>query len=153
MSRLMKIAATTALVIMVWANGAHAESVNETNGVAIKGYDPVAYFTDNKPVKGTKAHTFVYEGVTYQFASEAHQKAFAADPSKYAPQFGGFCAYGVATGHKADIDPTAFSIEDGKLYLNYNNKVRDVWRKDKAGYIPKAKETWPSVSQQTEVLH
>jgi YHS domain-containing protein len=131
---------------------AQAGAVNEDHGVAIKGYDPVAYFTDNKPVKGSKAHSFVYEGVTYEFASAAHRKLFVADPEKYTPQFGGFCAYGTATGHKAVIDPAAFTIVDGKLYLNYNTKVRDVWQKDEPGYINKAKEAWPTVSQQTDVV-
>ena len=131
---------------------AQAGTVNEDHGVAIKGYDPVAYFTDNKPVKGSKAHSFVYEGVTYEFASAAHRKLFVADPEKYAPQFGGFCAYGTAAGHKAVIDPAAFSIVEGKLYLNYDTKVRAVWRKDEPGYIHKADEAWPSVSQQTDVV-
>ena len=131
---------------------AQAGTVNEDHGVAIKGYDPVAYFTDNKPVKGTAAHKFAYEGVTYEFASEAHRKAFAATPEKYAPQFGGFCAYGTAAGHKAAIDPAAFSIVDGKLYLNYNSKVRDKWQQDEPGYIQKAQEAWPTVSKQTEVV-
>jgi len=132
---------------------ARAGSVNDDHGIAIKGYDPVAYFTDGKPVKGSKAHTIVHEGVTYQFASEAHRKAFAAEPQKYTPQFGGFCAYGVATGHKADIDPAAFTIVDGKLYLNYDTKVRATWRQDVPGYIHKADDAWPTVSQQTEVFH
>ena len=132
---------------------ARAGSVNEDHGIAIKGYDPVAYFTDNRPVKGSRAHLFTYEGATYEFASAAHRKLFAADPGKYAPQFGGFCAYGAATGHKADIDPTAFTIVDGRLYLNYSTKVREVWKTDIPGYIRKADEAWPAVSRQTEVLH
>ena len=132
---------------------ARAGTVNEDHGVAIKGYDPVAYFTDDKPVKGSPAHRFFYQGVTYEFVSAAHRKAFVAEPEKYVPQFGGFCAYGTATGHKADIDPAAFSIVDGKLYLNYNTKVRDKWAQDEPGYIQKATEAWPTVSQQTEVVH
>lgn len=131
---------------------ARAGTVNEDHGVAIKGYDPVAYFTDNRPVKGSKAHRFAYQGVTYEFASAAHRKAFAADPEKYAPQFGGFCAYGTAVGHKADIDPAAFSIVEGRLYLNYSMKVRDIWKQDKPGYIHKADAAWPAVSQQTDVV-
>jgi len=130
---------------------AQAGTVNEDRGVAIKGYDPVAYFTDNKPVIGSKTHSFVYEGVIYEFASAAHRKLFVADPEKYVPQFGGFCAYGTATGHKAVIDPAAFTIVDGKLYLNYNTTVRDRWKQDEPGYIQKAKEAWPAVSQQTDV--
>ena len=131
---------------------ARAGAVNEDHGVAIKGYDPVAYFTDNRPVKGSKAHGFAYHGVTYEFASAAHRKAFAADPEKYVPQFGGFCAYGTAVGHKADIDPAAFSIVEGRLYLNYSMQVRDVWRQDKLGYIHRADDAWPGVSQQTDVV-
>lgn len=111
----------------------------------------MAYFTDNKPVKGSSAYTYVYDGAMYRFASDAHRKMFAADPAKYSPQFGGFCAYGTATGHKADIDPAAFTIVDGKLYLNYSKKVRDIWQKDEPGYIHKAGEAWPTVSQQTEI--
>jgi YHS domain-containing protein len=153
MSKTMKTLAAMALSLTLLAGNAYAGSVNETDGIAIKGYDPVAYFTDHKPVKGTQAHMFVYEGVTYRFASEAHRKAFAADPSKYAPQFGGFCAYGTAAGHKADVDPTAFTVVDGKPYLNYNAKVRDTWRKDGPANIQKAETAWPSVSQQTEVIH
>jgi YHS domain-containing protein len=130
---------------------AQAGTVNEDHGIAIKGYDPVAYFTDNKPVMGSKTHSFVYEGVIYEFASAAHRKLFVADPEKYVPQFGGFCAYGTATGHKAVIDPAAFTIVDGKLYLNYSTKVREKWQQDEAGYIQRAKEAWPSVSQQTDV--
>jgi YHS domain-containing protein len=152
MAKMMN-SAMGALGACVLAMGvAQAGTVNEDHGVAIKGYDPVAYFTDNRPVKGSKAHSFVYEGVTYEFASAAHRKLFAADPEKYAPQFGGFCAYGTATGHKAVIDPAAFSIVEGKLYLNYDTKVRDAWRKDEPGYIHKADEAWPSVSQQADVV-
>jgi YHS domain-containing protein len=103
MSKTMKILTGVTLALLLWIGNAHAGSVNETDGVAIKGYDPVAYFTYHKPVKGAEAHRFAYEGVAYQFASEAHRKAFAADPSRYAPQFGGFCAYGTAAGHKADV--------------------------------------------------
>ncbi len=153
MSKTMKTLAGVTLALSLWIGNAYAGSVNETDGIAIKGYDPVAYFTDHKPVKGAEAHRFAYKGVTYQFASEAHRKAFAADPSKYAPQFGGFCAYGTAAGHKADVDPAAFTIVDGKLYLNYSTQVRDTWRKDEPGYIQKAQAAWPTVSQQTEVLH
>ena len=152
MAKMMNSAMGALGACMLALGVAQAGTVNEDHGVAIKGYDPVAYFTDNKPVKGSKAHSFVYEGATYEFASAAHRKLFAADPEKYAPQFGGFCAYGTASGHKAVIDPAAFSIVEGKLYLNYNTEVRDVWRKDEPGYIHKADEAWPTVSQQTEVV-
>jgi len=152
MTKPMNIMLGTLCACLLAVGVARAGAVNEDHGVAIKGYDPVAYFTDNKPVKGSTAHRFAYQGATYEFASAAHRKLFVADPEKYVPQFGGFCAYGTATGHKAVIDPAAFSIVDGKLYLNYNSKVRDKWQQDEPGYIQKAKEAWPTISQQTEVV-
>jgi len=153
MSTLTRTAAAVLLAVTLSSTAAWAGTVNQTDGVAIKGYDPVAYFTDNKPVKGSAAHSFVYEGVTYRFATAAHEKLFAKDPTKYVPEFGGFCAYGTAGGHKADIDPAAFTIVDGKLYLNYSQDVLGRWRKDEPGYIQKAEQNWPAVSQQTEVIH
>lgn len=152
MAKTMKYALAALGACLLATGIARAGTVNEDDGIAIKGYDPVAYFTDNKPVKGTDAYSFTYEGVTYEFASAAHRDLFASAPEKYAPQFGGFCAYGAATGHKAAIDPTAFTIVDGKLYLNYSGKVRDAWQKDEAGYISKATAAWPTVSQQTDVV-
>jgi YHS domain-containing protein len=143
----------SALTLLALSGPAFAGSVNVENGVAIKGYDPVAYFTDNKPVKGVPAYKADYEGATYEFASEEHRALFAAAPEKYAPQFGGFCAYGTAVGHKADIDPAAFTIVDGKLYLNYSTKVETTWKQDIPGYIRKAEDAWPAVSQQTDVVH
>lgn len=124
----------------------------EKGGVAIRGYDPVAYFTIGKPVKGTAAHRFEYRGSVFLLSSAAHRAAFARDPEKYAPQYGGYCAFGVAGGYKAAIDPAAFSIVDGKLYLNYNRDVQKQWAKDAAGFIGKADRAWPSTSMQTKVV-
>jgi len=146
-------AAGALLGFVAFVGLAQAGQVNEDNGLALKGYDPVAYFTDHKPVKGSEAHKFVYQGITYEFASETHRKLFAAAPEKYLPQFDGFCAFGVSHGHKADIDPAAFSVVDGKLYLNHNADVQAGWQKDVPGNIKKADEAWPTVSQQTEVIH
>jgi YHS domain-containing protein len=153
MSKFIGTVAAAMLSLAMLSANAWAGSVNETDGLAIQGYDPVAYFTDDKPVQGTAAHTYVYEGVTYRFASAAHEEIFAKDPAKYAPQFGGFCAYGTAQGHKVVIDPAAFTIVDGKLYLNYDADVLATWRKDEPGYIAQAEKNWPAVSQQTEVIH
>ena len=144
--------ATLAALLVVSAT-AFAGKVNLENGIAIKGYDPVAYFADHKPVKGVPEYTAVYDGATYEFVSAAHRVLFVATPDKYVPQFGGFCAYGAAQGHKADIDPAAFTIVDGKLYLNYNSKVMATWRQDIPGYIIKAEKAWPTVSQQTDAAH
>jgi YHS domain-containing protein len=153
MSTCINRACGTLLGVLVFAGIAHAGDVNQDHGLAIKGYDPVAYFTDHMPVMGSPDYKFSYEGATYEFASEAHRHQFADAPETYVPQFAGFCAYGVSAGHKADIDPTAFTIVDGKLYLNYTMKVRDIWKQDIPGNIQKAREAWPQVSQQTEVIH
>jgi YHS domain-containing protein len=138
--------------LLTLSTAALADTVNVENGIAIKGYDPVAYFTDHKPVKGVPTYKADYEGATYEFASEAHRALFTATPEKYAPQFGGFCAFAAAQGRKADIDPAAFTIVDGKLYLNYNLKVQAAWKQDIPGYTRKAEEAWPTVSQQTDVV-
>jgi len=128
-----------------------AEAASETNqkdGVALAGYDAVAYFSDAKPVKGDAAISYSLDGVTYRFASAANRDAFAEQPSRYLPQYGGWCAYGLSRGYKAPIDPAAFTVRDGKLYLNYSLEVQTEWRKDPAGYIVKADKNWPTVRHQ-----
>ena len=115
------------------------------SGAAIRGYDPVAYFTDSKPVKGDAKYTYSWKGATWRFASAANRDAFAASPEKYAPQYGGYCAYGVAGGYAVSTVPEAWTVRDGKLYLNYSAGVQKDWRKDPAGYIRKADGNWPKV--------
>jgi YHS domain-containing protein len=141
-----------ALVVAMLAAGASAGEFFEKNGVALRGYDPVAYFTDGQPVKGTAAYKADYKGSTFHFASQANRDAFLADPTKYAPQYGGFCAYGAAGGYKAAIDPAAFSVVDGKLYLNYDRTIQKEWKKDVPGFIAKANKNWSTVSTQTKVI-
>ena len=119
----------------------------EKGGVAIRGYAPVASFKQDKPVKGSSAYTATHEGSTFHFASAANRDAFAADPGKYAPQYGGFCAYAVANGYKAKIEPDAFTIVNGKLYLNYDQSIQQRWRRDVPGYIKKGDHNWPEVSK------
>ncbi|MBN8826869.1 MULTISPECIES: YHS domain-containing (seleno)protein [unclassified Spirosoma] len=119
--------------------------VFSTNGKAIHGYDPVAYFTEGKPVKGDSLLTYTYDGANWQFASQANLNLFRADPAKYAPQYGGYCAFGTSRGYKAPTEPNAWTIEAGKLYLNYNTKVRETWDKDRAGYIEKADKQWNEI--------
>lgn len=111
-------------------------------GKAIQGYDPVAYFTDSKPVKGDSTIWYSYEGATWQFASKDHLDKFKANPAAYAPQYGGYCAFGTSKGYKASTQPDAWTIVDGKLYLNYNTNVRIEWAKDQAAYIQKADANW-----------
>lgn len=119
-----------------------------TSKGAIDGYDVVAYFTASKPIKGDKQFSHQWEGATWYFASAAHRDLFKADPKKYAPAFGGFCAYGVSQGYKVKIEADAWDIVDGVLYLNYDLGVQKSWRKDRPGYITKAKNIWPSLKDQ-----
>ena len=118
-----------------------------TNGsdFAIQGYDPVAYFTDDKAVKGDPMFSAEHNGAVYHFASAEHRDMFKENPDKYAPQYGGYCAYGVAKGVKAGIEPDKFTVVDGKLYLNYNASVQNSWRKDIPGYLMKSEENWPQL--------
>ena len=114
-------------------------------GVAIKGYDPVAYFTDSKPVKGESEFAIDWNGASWRFASAAHRDAFKAAPEKYAPQFGGYCAWAVSQGRTAGIDPAAWKIVNGKLYRNYSLEIQKKWESDIPGNIVKAEANWPGV--------
>jgi YHS domain-containing protein len=114
---------------------------------AIKGYDPVAYFTEGKPVKGKRAHSYEWMGATWYFAHADHQAAFAKEPEKYAPQYGGYCAYAVSMGTVAGIDPQAWAIVDGKLYLNLSPHVQQLWKQDISGHIAHADANWPKIMQ------
>jgi YHS domain-containing protein len=117
----------------------------DSNGVALQGYDPVAYFTMDKPVKGVNSIEHEWNGAKWRFSTENHKKFFIEDPEKYAPRYGGYCAYGVAVNALFDIKPEAWSIVDGKLYLNKNLDVRETWRKDIPSNIKKANMNWPGV--------
>jgi YHS domain-containing protein len=122
------------------------DPVNRTRaGIAIKGYDPVAYFTDSRPAKGSPDHTHDWNGATWQFSSEGNRALFAADPDKYAPQYGGYCAWAVSRNDTAGIDPDAWKIVDGKLYLNYSAKIQEKWSKDIPGNIAAADRNWPGL--------
>jgi YHS domain-containing protein len=144
-----RTAAATAIALL--GPGAWAGEFFEKDGVALRGYDPVAYFADHQPVQGSAEHAFEYQGSTFHFASQDHRDAFAADPAKYAPQYGGFCAYGMSNGYKAATDPAAFTVVDGKLYLNYDRDVQKEWSADIPGFIAKADAHWPEASKQTKV--
>ncbi|SDR47348.1 hypothetical protein SAMN05519103_03625 [Rhizobiales bacterium GAS113] len=117
--------------------------INATiTGLALRGYDPVAYFTDGKPVLGDFTITAQFEGATYRFASEDHKALFVKEPGKYLPQFGGFCAFGTAQGYKVDGDPNVWKIVDNKLYLNLAPPVAARWNQDIGGFIKTANEKW-----------
>jgi YHS domain-containing protein len=105
---------------------------------AINGYDSVAYFTQNAPVKGLDIHTFEYKGAKWKFSNAANLELFKGNPEKYAPQYGGYCAFAVAKNSLAKIDPNQFTILDGKLYLNYDASIQKEWSQDRANFIKKA---------------
>lgn len=145
--RLGQAAYLPLLLALLSPVGARAlEPVNHDRaGLAIEGYDPVAYFTDHEPVAGDARFEHSWQGATWRFASAEHRDLFAADPARYAPQYGGYCAYAVAKGKTASIDPDAWTVLDGKLYLNYSKSIQATWEKDAAGYIAKADENWPEM--------
>lgn len=140
------------IALSVIALTSDAGQFNESNGVAIKGYDPVAFFKESKPVRGNDDLWFEYKGSTFVFVNADNRAAFAADPEKYAPQYGGYCAFGTARGYKADIDPATFTVIDGRLYLNYNTQVQREWTADRARFIRQADERWPTVSKTEKVF-
>lgn len=113
--------------------------------LAVKGYDVVAYFEDGKPVEGSKDFTHTWQKAEYRFASAAHRDLFVQDPARYAPQYGGYCAWAVSQGYTAAIDPEAWKVVDGKLYLNYDKKVQAKWETSLAPNIQKADQNWPKL--------
>jgi YHS domain-containing protein len=141
----MKTILATLLLGLAAAAYAAGEHNLDSSGLALKGYDPVAYFTEKKPIAGKAEFTARHEGATYRFASAANRDAFAAAPEKYVPQYGGYCAFGMASGYKAPIEPDAWTVVDGKLYLNYNQSVRSRWSSDVPGFVRKADANWPTV--------
>jgi YHS domain-containing protein len=122
-----------------------ALSVQAQEEAAIKGYDPVAYFTEKRPVAGKPEYSATHQGAIYHFASAANRDEFLSLPVKYAPQYGGYCAFGVASGYKAPIEPDAWTVFDGKLYLNYNQQIRSRWLRDIPGHIRAADANWPKL--------
>jgi YHS domain-containing protein len=147
-------AAATALALSVAAMPAHAvkNTGGEYNtlyaGLGANGYDVVAYFTDAKAVPGSERYTADYGGVKWQFASAAHRDLFAAEPARYAPQYGGFCSWGVAQGKLFDVDPVnGWRVVDGKLYLNFNAEINATFSRDPAGFIAKAERNWPALNR------
>lgn len=127
---------------------AQKPAIFATRDGAIRGFDPVAYFTEGKAVTGTNEFTLVWNDQTWHFATAQNLALFKADPEKYAPQYGGYCAFGMSRGYKAETQPDAWTIVDGKLYLNYNTRVREEWKKNQAERITKADANWPSVKKQ-----
>jgi len=137
----------TVLILFALVVSTQALAVNPTytslfSSEAIKGYDTVAYFTESKPVKGKSEFSTEYNKATWLFSSQENLDLFLADPEKYAPQYGGYCAYAVSQGSTASIKPELFTIYKGKLYLNYNDSINDRWSANKDAFIVDADENW-----------
>ena len=147
---IFKILAGLTAVVFLLSMPTAALAKSEINqsfigSVAIEGTDPVAYFTDKKAVKGSSEYSHRWKGGEWRFKNAVNRDAFAAQPEKYAPQFGGYCAWAVSQGYTASIDPEAWTINKGKLYLNYSKGVRDEWAKDISDNIAKGENNWPKV--------
>jgi YHS domain-containing protein len=138
------IIALLALFTIVQAQAQKSE-IFATGGKAIKGYDPVAFFTASKPVKGADSLAYQWKEATWLFSSRQNMDAFKANPDKYAPQYGGYCAYGTSQGHKAPTQTDTWTVVNDKLYFNYNSKVKELWTKDQTALIKTADEKWPAI--------
>lgn len=136
-----------ATLLVGLALAAHAGSlVYAAKGLAIRGYDPVAYFTDAAARQGAAEFAFEWSGATWHFTSAEHRDLFAAQPTKYAPQFGGHCAWAVSNDYLYESDPTVWAIHEGKLYLNYNRDVQKKWSADRGAAIVRGEKNWPRLS-------
>ena len=142
---LKTILAGSILVASSFAFAADIDMNADVNDLAIKGYDPVSYFTMSKPKMGNAGYTATYKGGIYQFSSEENRDMFKASPAKYAPQYGGYCAFGVAMEKKFDTDPLAWKIVDNKLYLNLNKDVQTKWLTDVPGYLNLSSDNWSDI--------
>lgn len=137
-----KIAVLAVMVFAGFAVFAQKPSTFIQDGKAIRGYDPVAYFTESKPVKGYDSLSLDWNNAKWYFSTSKNLAAFKAAPEKYAPQYGGYCAYGCSNGHKSPTEPDTWTIDNGKLYLNYNLDVKKEWNKNRKERIEKADKTW-----------
>ncbi|HRI20459.1 MAG TPA: YHS domain-containing (seleno)protein [Panacibacter sp.] len=142
MKKAMLLLAITWFSVAVFAQ---KSEVFINKGYAVNGYDVVAYFNKAKSVEGKKTYLYQWHNAYWLFSTKQNLDSFSHNPEKYAPQFGGYCAYGVSEGHKASTEPDAWTIVDGKLYLNYNKDVQQLWKKDIPGKIKKAEENWVKV--------
>ena len=144
---LAALAATTPALALAGPAAAREPRIytGRFSDLALQGHDPVAYFTEGRPVKGERAFQTQREGATWRFASQNNLDAFSADPARYAPQYGGYCAWAVAEGKLAKGDARFWAMVDGKLYLNFNQDIQDLWDTDRPGFIRRADTNWPSI--------
>ncbi len=154
LARGWRVPLAAALAMLAWSAPANAGSSINTGyfgGVAIEGFDTVAYFTDGRAIKGSEQFAYDWLGVTWMFANAEHRDLFAKQPLSYAPQYGGHCALGTSLGESTiNIDPEAWSIVDGKLYLQYSKGGREQWERDRAARIVAADQKWPEVKARLE---
>ncbi len=143
----VKQAIQTIILFMVGSLGAAFASDVAISTPGLSGYDPVAYFTEGKAVRGSGFHVAVHLGVTYAFASKVHKAAFQENPERYLPTYGGYCAYGVALGKKFVADPEVWKVVGGKLYLNLDRDIQEKWNMDIPGYIAKAEKNWAQIKE------
>ena len=139
------VAVATTLMFSSLSFAADIDVNANPNDLAIHGYDAVSYFTDSKAIKGSNKYTASYKSAIYQFSSEKNRDQFQTNPNRFAPQFGGFCAMGVALNKKLDADPTAWKIVEGKLYLNLNKAVQKKWLSDVPTHLATANRVWSGI--------
>ena len=141
-----------AICALVAINGSlHATdriNISPASGLALHGYDPVAYFVNGEPRRGDDVFRYEYQGVTWRFSNAANKQAFIDSPERYIPQYGGYCAYAASKNALADIDPAAWTIHNNRLYLNYSLNVRRIWRSDRDPNIKAADQFWPELAKQ-----
>ncbi len=151
MNKIKSLVGGVALSVAI-ASSALAAGVElnaSSTGLALQGYDPVAYFTDNAPTPGNWKITSTYNEATYRFASEEHKATFDANPEAYLPQYGGYCAFGTAMGFKFDGDPTVWKVVDGELFLNISTDIQERWEGDIPGFVERADTNWPEIADKT----
>ncbi len=143
----MKLLLTSAIIFISTFSAVKAQKspVYAPNGTALGGYDPVAFFTQSKPVKGSSSYSYSWEGVNWLFADQTDLESFKKSPINYAPQYGGYCAYGASQGHKAPTQADTWTIVDNKLFFNYNGKVKEMWLKNQSALIDSANVKWPLI--------
>lgn len=139
------VVAIAGIFIFSGSSGSDASEVFVSDGKAIKGYDPVAFFEVSEPVMGKEQFSYDWNGATWLFSSKENMNRFKENPEAYAPQYGGYCAYGTSQGHKAPVEIDTWSVIDGKLYFNYNGKVKETWDENRAEFILEADKNWPKV--------
>jgi hypothetical protein len=137
------------ILSMVLLSGLYAvaqkSEIFAPEGMAIKGYDVVAFHLEQKALAGSPSNSFVWKDATWLFATKANLDSFKANPERFAPQYGGYCAYGISDGHKAPTEADTWTILDNKLYFNYSQKVKSFWNKDREGHIKKADVNWQNL--------